>query len=51
VGTKGLCLVGPLKSGERRRPDSRDPVASRVKCVSYGGNKSKTKLLIRVGAG
>jgi hypothetical protein len=28
VGTKGLCLVGPSRSGEKSRPDSRDSVAA-----------------------
>jgi hypothetical protein len=46
VGAKGLCLVGPPRSGETSRPDSRDPVASGVKCGSHGGKKSKTKLSI-----
>jgi hypothetical protein len=31
--------------------DSRDPVASGVKCVSHGGEKSKTKSSIRADAG
>jgi hypothetical protein len=43
VGTKGLCLVGPLRSGETSRPHSRDPVASGVKCELHGGKKSRTK--------
>jgi hypothetical protein len=41
VGTKGLCLAGPPRSGETSRPDSTDPVASGVKCGSYGGKKSR----------
>jgi hypothetical protein len=41
VGAKGLCLAGPLMSGETSRPDSRDPVASRVKCGANGGKKSR----------
>jgi hypothetical protein len=51
VGTKGLCLVGPPRSGETSRPDLRDPVASEVKCGPHGGKKSKTKSSIRAGAG
>jgi hypothetical protein len=51
VGAKGLCLGGPLRSGEASRPDSRDPVASGVRCGPHGGKKSKTKSLIRAGAG
>jgi hypothetical protein len=43
VGAKGLCLVGPPRSGETIKQDSRDPVASGVKCGSHGGKKSKTK--------
>jgi hypothetical protein len=43
VGTKGLCLAGPPRSGETSRPDSRDPVTSGVKCGSHGGKKIKTK--------
>jgi hypothetical protein len=42
VGAKGLCLAGPLSSGETSRLDSRDPVASGVKCRPHGGEKSKT---------
>jgi hypothetical protein len=33
VGAKGLRLAGLPRSGETSRPDSRDPVASGVKCV------------------
>jgi hypothetical protein len=51
VGAKGLCLAGPPRSGETSRPDSRDPVASRVKCGPHGGKKSKTKLSVGAGAG
>jgi hypothetical protein len=51
VGTKGLCLAGPLRSGETSRPDSRDLVASRVKCGPQGGKKSKTKSSTGAGAG
>jgi hypothetical protein len=43
VGAKGLCLAGPPRSGETSRPDSRDPMASGVKCGPHGGKKSKTK--------
>jgi hypothetical protein len=51
VGAKGLCLVGPPRSGETSRPDSRDLVASVVKCGPHGGKKSKMKSSIRAGAG
>jgi hypothetical protein len=50
VGAKGLCLVVPPRSGETS-PNSRDPVASGIKCGSHGGKKSKTKSLTGVGAG
>jgi hypothetical protein len=50
VGSKGLCLAGPLRSAETSRLDSRDPVASGVKCGTHGGKKSKTKSLIGAGA-
>jgi hypothetical protein len=43
VGTKGLCLAGHPRSGEMGWPDSRDPVASGVKCGPHGVEKSKTK--------
>jgi hypothetical protein len=51
VGVKGLCLVGPPRSGETSRPDSRDPVASGVKCGPHGGKKSKMKSWTGAGAG
>jgi hypothetical protein len=51
VGTKGLCLVGPPRSGETSRPDSRDPVASGVRCGPHGSKKSKTKSSTGAGAG
>jgi hypothetical protein len=51
VGAKGLCLAGPLRSGETSRLDSRDPMASGVKCGPHGGKKSKTKSSTGVGAG
>jgi hypothetical protein len=51
VGAKGLSLAGPPRSGETSRPDSRDPVASGVKCGPHGGKKSKTKSSIEAGAG
>jgi hypothetical protein len=51
VGAKGLCLAEPPRSGEIGRPDSRDPVASGVKCGSHGGKKSKTKSSIGAGVG
>jgi hypothetical protein len=51
VGAKGLCLVGPPRSGETSRPDSRDTVASRVKCGPHGGKKSKAKSWTGAGAG
>jgi hypothetical protein len=51
VCAKGLCLVGPSRSGETSRPGSRDPVASGVKCGPHDGKKSKTKLSTGAGAG
>jgi hypothetical protein len=51
VGAKGLCLAGPPRSGETSRTDSRDPVASGVKCGPHGGMESKTKSSIGAGAG
>jgi hypothetical protein len=51
VGANGLCLAGPPSSGETSRPDSRDPVASGVKCGQHGGEKSKTKSSAGAGAG
>jgi hypothetical protein len=51
VGAKGLCLAGPLCSGETSRSDTSDPVASGVKCGTHGGKKSKTKSSIGAGAG
>jgi hypothetical protein len=51
VGAKGLCLAGPLRSGDTSKPDSRDPVASGVKCGPHGGEKSKMKSLIGASAG
>jgi hypothetical protein len=51
VAAKGIFLAGPLMRGETSRPDSRDPVASGVKCGSHGGKKSKTKSLIGASAG
>jgi hypothetical protein len=48
---KVLCLVGPPMSGVTSRPNSRDPVASGVKCGPHGGKKSKMKSSIRVGVG
>jgi hypothetical protein len=51
VSVKGLCLAGPPRSGEISRLDSRDPVASRVKCGPHGGKKYKTKSSIGAGAG
>jgi hypothetical protein len=51
VGTKGLCLAGPLRCGETSRSDSRDPMASGVKCGPHGGKKSKMKSSTGVGAG
>jgi hypothetical protein len=51
VGAKGLCLAGPPRSGETSRHDSRDPVASGVKCEPHGGEKSKMKSSTRAGAG
>jgi hypothetical protein len=51
VGVKGPCLAGPPRSGETSRPNSRDPVASGVKCGSHGGKKSKTKSSTGADAG
>jgi hypothetical protein len=51
VGAKRLCLVGPPRSEETSRPDSRDPVASGFKCGPHGGKKSKTKSSIGASAG
>jgi hypothetical protein len=51
VGAKGLCLAGPSRSGETSRPDSRDLVASGVKCGPHGGKKSKTKSWTEDGVG
>jgi hypothetical protein len=50
VCVKGLCLAGPLRSGESK-PDARNPVGSGVKCGPHGGKKSKTKSSTGVGAG
>jgi hypothetical protein len=51
VAAKGLCHLGPSRSWQTSRPDSRYPVASGVKCGLHGGKKSKTKSSIRAGAG
>jgi hypothetical protein len=51
VGAKGLCHAGPPRSGETSRPNSRDQVASGVKCGPHGGKKSKMKSSIGVGVG
>jgi hypothetical protein len=51
VGAIGLHLAGPSRSGETSRLDSRDPVASGVKCKSHGGKKRKMKSSIGAGAG
>jgi hypothetical protein len=51
VGVKGICLAGPPRIGETCRPDSRDLVASGVKCGPHGGKKSKMKSLTGAGAG
>jgi hypothetical protein len=51
VGAKGLCLAGPPRIGETSRPDSRDPVASGVKCGPHGGKKSKMMSSTGAGAG
>jgi hypothetical protein len=48
---EGLRLAGHPRSGETSRPDSRDPVASGVKCGPHGGKKSKTKSSIGAGVG
>jgi hypothetical protein len=42
---------GPPRIGETIRPDSRDPMASGVKCGPHGGKKSKTKSWTGAGAG
>jgi hypothetical protein len=51
VSAKGLRLARPLRSEETSRLDLRDPVASRVKCGTHSGKKSKTKSSIGAGAG
>jgi hypothetical protein len=51
VGAKGLWLAGTPRSGETSKPDSRDSVASGVKCEPHGGKKSKMKSSIGAGAG
>jgi hypothetical protein len=48
---ESLCPAGPPRSGETTRLDSRDPVASGVKCGPHGGKKSKTKSWTGAGAG
>jgi hypothetical protein len=48
---KGLCIAGPLRSGETSMLSLRNPVASGVKCGSHGGKKSKMKSWIGAGAG
>jgi hypothetical protein len=42
---------GASEELETSRPDSRDPVASGVKCGSSGGKKSKMKSWTGAGAG
>jgi hypothetical protein len=44
---KGRCLAGPPRSGETSRPDSRDPVASGVKCGQHGGKKKQDEVVNR----
>jgi hypothetical protein len=51
VGAKVLFLTGPPRSGETSRPDSRDLMASGVKCGPQGGKKTKTKSSTGAGAG
>jgi hypothetical protein len=51
VGAKGLCLAGPPRSGGTSGPDSRDLVASGVKCGPHGGKNSKTKSSTGAGVG
>jgi hypothetical protein len=51
VGTKDLCLVGSMRSGEISRLSSRDPMASGVKCRPHGGKKSKMKSWTGAGVG
>jgi hypothetical protein len=41
----------PPRSGETSRSDSRDLVASGVKCGPHGGKKSKMRSSIGAGAG
>jgi hypothetical protein len=41
VGTKGLCLAGPPRNGETSRLDSRDPLASGVKCGRIVARKAR----------
>jgi hypothetical protein len=48
---KVCALRGPPRSGETSRPDSRDPVASGVKCGPHGGMKRKMKSWNGVVAG
>jgi hypothetical protein len=45
---KGLCLAGPPRSGETSRPDSRDLVASGVKCGPHGGKKKQDEVVDRI---
>jgi hypothetical protein len=45
VSVKGRCLAGPPRSGETSRPDSRDPVASGVKCRPHGGKKKQDEVV------
>jgi hypothetical protein len=48
---KGLCLAGPLRSGDTCRLGSRDSVANGVKCGAHGGKKSKTRSWTGTGSG
>jgi hypothetical protein len=50
-GRERSMTCGPPRSGETSRPDSRDPVASAVKCGPHGGKKSMTMSWTGAGAG
>jgi hypothetical protein len=47
VSAKGLCLAGPLSSGETSRLGLRDPVASGVECRPHGGKKKQDEVVDR----
>jgi hypothetical protein len=50
VNAKGLCLAGPLRSGETSRLGLMDLVASGVKYRLHGGKESKMKSWTGAGA-